>query len=53
MWIWDEVQAAWIAASVASDSETERAIFSRIVPRGFVSVGFEMEESEERTLVES
>jgi len=36
--IWEEVQAAWIAVSVASDSETERAMFSRIVP-GIVSVG--------------
>jgi hypothetical protein len=33
VWIWEEVQAASIAESVASDSETESAIFSRIVPR--------------------
>lgn len=32
VWIWAEVQAAIIALSVASDSETERAMFSRIVP---------------------
>lgn len=32
VWIWAEVQAASIAASVASSSDTERAMFSRIVP---------------------
>jgi hypothetical protein len=36
VWIWEEVHAASIAESVASDSETERAMFSRIEP-GFFS----------------
>lgn len=38
VWIWAEVQAAVIASSVASDSGTERAMFSRIVPGSFALV---------------